>query len=228
MLFPGQDTSEHTIIAIDGPAASGKSSVARTLATKLGFAYVNSGAMYRSVAWLAFQNKVPPDQPEKVLALLAGDHFEFGLRQGTSYVRIDGVDPERHLNQEVVNRTVSSIAGIQGVRDYLLQHLRHFALLDNIVMEGRDIGSTVFPQTPYKFYIDASPHVRARRRAAQGIADNLEQRDRQDVTRRASPLLIAADAFRIDSSTLTIEQVVEQIIAILRQKGWPPASVAVK
>jgi CMP/dCMP kinase len=124
----------------------------------------------------------------------------------------------------VVNRTVSAVSAIPEVRAFLLPHLRGFARLDNIVMEGRDIGSTVFPETPFKFYIDAAPEVRARRRAAQGLKDNLAHRDRADSSRRSSPLIIADDAEVIDSSSLSIAGVIDQVLNRLRQKGLAAAS----
>src|SRR5207249_4724971 len=137
--------------------------------------------------------------------------------------QIDGVNPELHLRDEQVNRTVSAISAIGEVREFLVAHLRQFLTWDNLVMEGRDIGSIVFPDTPYKFYIDASLEVRARRRAIQGQHDDLFFRDRADSSRRASPLTIAEDAHVIDSSSLTIDGVVGEVIGRLKIKGLPEA-----
>lgn len=212
------------MIAIDGPAASGKSTVARQLARILSFSFVNSGAMYRAVAWLAHAHKVNPNDSVAVAKQLISVAFQFGVSDKESFVLIDNENPDRHLKEEVVNRTVSAISALPEVRAFLLPHLRSFAELDNIVMEGRDIGSTVFPETAFKFYIDAAPEVRARRRAAQGLKDNLAYRDRADSSRRSSPLVIADDAEVIDSSSLSINGVVDEVVRRLREKGLAQAS----
>jgi CMP/dCMP kinase len=213
------ELSAFSVIAIDGPAASGKSTVARQLAQFLGFSFVNSGAMYRAVAWLAHLRKLNPGDDAVVSKQLCTVSFEFGIANKESFILIDGENPDRHLKEEVVNRTVSAISAIAEIRAFLLPHLRGFARLDNIVMEGRDIGSTVFPETPFKFYIDAAPEVRARRRAAQGLKDNLAHRDRADSSRRSSPLVIADDAEVIDSSSLSIAGVIDAVLGRLSQKG---------
>ncbi|HEX6563044.1 MAG TPA: (d)CMP kinase [Chthoniobacterales bacterium] len=218
------ELSAFSVIAIDGPAASGKSTVARQLAQFLGFSFVNSGAMYRAVAWLAHLRKLNPSDNVAVSKQLGTVSFQFGIANKESFILIDGEKPDQHLKEEVVNRTVSTISAIPEIRAFLLPHLRGFARLDNIVMEGRDIGSTVFPETPFKFYIDAAPEVRARRRAAQGLKDNLAHRDRTDSSRRSSPLVIADDAEVIDSSSLSIAGVIDEVLAKLSQKGLAVAS----
>jgi cytidylate kinase len=218
------EPSAFSVIAIDGPAASGKSTVARKLAQTLGFSFVNSGAMYRAVAWLAHLRKLNPSDGVVVSKQLGTVSFEFGIANKESFILIDGEKPDQHLKEEVVNRTVSAISAIPEIRAFLLPHLRGFARLDNIVMEGRDIGSTVFPETPFKFYIDAAPEVRARRRAAQGLKDNLAHRDRADSSRRSSPLVIADDAEVIDSSSLSIAGVIDEVLRKLSQKGLAVAS----
>ena len=220
------EQSAFAVVAIDGPAASGKSTVARRLAQALGFAFVNSGAMYRAVAWLAHIRRLNPNDNAAVAKQLAAVTLQFGVSKKESYVLVDGQNPEEHLKEEVVNRTVSAISAIPEVRAFLLPHLRGFARLDNIVMEGRDIGSTVFPETAFKFYIDAAPEVRARRRAAQGLKDNLAHRDRVDSSRRSSPLVIADDAEVIDSSSLSIDGVVNEVLGRLRQEGLTGTSEA--
>jgi cytidylate kinase len=218
------ELSAFSVIAIDGPAASGKSTVARQLAQFLGFSFVNSGAMYRAVAWLAHLRKLNPSDNVAISKQLGTVSFQFGIANKESFILIDGEKPDQHLKEEVVNRTVSAISAIPEIRAFLLPHLRGFARLDNIVMEGRDIGSTVFPETPFKFYIDAAPEVRARRRAAQGLKDNLAHRDRADSSRRSSPLVIADDAEVIDSSSLSIAGVIDEVLGKLSQKGLAVAS----
>jgi cytidylate kinase len=215
--------SEFSVIAIDGPAASGKSTVARKLAKRLGFSYVNSGALYRGIAWLAIEHGIRPEDASAICGQLHNSVFKFDLQGKELVFLIDGISPDSHLRDERVNRTVSAISAIADVRDFLVTHLRQFLTWDNLVMEGRDIGSMVFPDTLYKFYIDASLEVRAQRRAVQGQRDDLFFRDRADSSRRASPLTIAEDAHVIDSSSLTIDGVVGEIVGRLRMKGLPEA-----
>jgi len=211
----------HIVIAIDGPAASGKSSVARALARKLRYVYVNTGAMYRAVTWLALEKGVPTMDAGRVNQLLHFNEMVCGVRDGESTILLDGVDPTPHLVSEAVNANVSAIASLPDVRRLLVKKQRNFAADYDVVMEGRDIGSAVFPETPYKFYIDASAEVRAQRRAKQGLQDPIAARDRQDSSRRTSPLIIAEDAHVIDSSNLTVEGVVGEVFGRLKQKGLP-------
>ena len=210
---------QHIVVAIDGPAASGKSSVARMLARRLGFAYVNSGAMYRAVTWFVLQKGIDPCDTAAVLALISDLDMECGLRDGASSLQIAGVDPAPFLCDDEVNQNVSRVSSVPEVRSALVKRQRAYANTYDVVMEGRDIGSVVFPDTPYKFYVDASPEVRARRRARQGQHDEISARDRFDSTRRTSPLLVAEDAEVIDSSNLTIDGVVGEIVGRLKLKG---------
>lgn len=209
----------HLVIAIDGPAASGKSSVARALARRLGFVYVNTGAMYRAITWLAVSKGVPTADAGRVHQLLHFTDIQCGIADGESTILLDGIDPTPHLVSDEVNANVSAIATIPEVRRVLVEKQRAFAGGHDIVMEGRDIGSAVFPETPYKFYIDASPEVRARRRAGQGLTDSVAARDKVDSTRRTSPLIIAEDAHVIDSSNLTIDGVAGEVVGRLKMKG---------
>jgi len=211
--------SAHRVVAIDGPAASGKSSVARALARQIGFDYVNSGAMYRAVTWHVLEKNVPPGDAAAIVRLLSATRIDCTLEGNGSRILIDGVDPSAHLRDERVNEEVSLVSSVPRVREILVEKMRGYARDHDVVMEGRDIGSVVFPDTPYKFYIDASPDVRLRRRQAQGQRDQIAARDRADSSRRASPLIIAEDAHVIDSSNLTIEGVVGEIIGRLKMKG---------
>jgi len=213
------NTPSRLVIAIDGPAASGKSSVARTLAKKLGLVYVNSGAMYRAFTWHVLENKIDPHDSPRVLSLLRATRFEFGLDGLESSIRINGIDPAPHLSEPAVNENVSVIASLPEVREFLVARQREYSTEHDLVMEGRDIGSVVFPDTPCKFYIDASPEVRALRRAQQGFRDDLTARDRIDSARKTSPLIVAADAQMIDSSHLTIDGVAAEIIKRLDGAG---------
>jgi cytidylate kinase len=209
----------HQIIAIDGPAASGKSSVARALARRLDFVYVNSGAMYRAMTWLVLERNIPPNDAPAIERLSETAPITCELRDRDSLMLIGGVDPEPFLREDRVNENVSLVSSVPRVREILVDHLRRYAEANDLVMEGRDIGSVVFPDTPFKFYIDASPDIRLRRREAQGQRDRISARDEADSSRRASPLIIAEDAHVIDSSNLTIDGVVGEIIGRLKLKG---------
>jgi cytidylate kinase len=208
-----------TIVAIDGPAASGKSTVARLLARRLGLAYVNSGAMYRAVTWWMLRHGVDPEDADAVRAMMPKLPMECRIENCESVIGIGGEDPSPYLTDDAVNENVSAIARIPEVRHVLVATQRECANGRDVVMEGRDIGSVVFPDTPYKFYIDASPEVRAGRRARQGQRDSVTERDRADTSRKASPLTIAEDAYVIDSSSLTIAGVVGEIVGRLKLKG---------
>ena len=212
--------STRRVIAIDGPAASGKSSVARELARKLRFVYVNSGAMYRAITWFVLDRGINPRDQEAIATAVERARIECDLHDESSRLFIDGTDPETHLRDVRVNDGVSMISSVPRVREILVEKMRSYARDHDVVMEGRDIGSVVFPATPYKFYIDASPEIRSQRRAAQGQADQIAARDRADSSRSASPLTIAEDARVIDSSELTIDQVVQQIIEQLQAQGF--------
>lgn len=213
--------SAHTpsVIAIDGPAASGKSSVARELARRLDFSYVNSGAMYRAVTWLALQRGLDPGDAHAVARLIESTPIQCDLQNNHSHIVVDGVDPSQFLREQRVNDGVSVVSSVPRVREILVEKMRAYGVDRDVVMEGRDIGSVVFPHTPFKFYIDASPDVRSRRRAAEGQHDQIAVRDRADSSRRDSPLIIAADAVLIDSSDISIDEVVSEIIAHCRMKG---------
>ena len=211
------------IIAIDGPAASGKSSVARALARRLGFAYVNSGALYRAATWYILEQGIDPHAAAAVTTALVGARIECGLHEGESFILLGGADPEPFLRETRINAHVSAISTIPAVRAQLTDLLRAFGAAGNVVMEGRDIGTAVFPHTRYKFYIDASMEVRAQRRQAQEGGgpghDEIAARDYTDSTRRINPLTIAEDAHVIDSSRLTIDGVVGECIGRLKLKG---------
>lgn len=210
----------HRVIAIDGPAASGKSSVAQQLAERLGFVYLNSGAMYRAVTWHVIEHGIAPDDAAGVARLVEQASLVCNLADDRECVmRIDDEDAALRLRDPRVNRHVSAVSSVPRVRELLVAQMRAAAETHDIVMEGRDIGSVVFPETPFKFYIDASPEIRSRRRAAQGQTDEIALRDRADSSRQASPLTVAPDATVIDSSDLSIAQVVDEIVRRLEEKG---------
>jgi cytidylate kinase len=211
--------STHHVVAIDGPAASGKSSVAQRLARRLGFAYVNSGAIYRALTWHILQKGIDTREADRVIQAVESARIACHLQNNESRILIDNVDPTDYLRNDCVNESVSHVSSVARVREIAVQKMRDCARNHDVVMEGRDIGSVVFPDTPYKFYVDASPEVRLRRRAAQGERDEIRMRDHADSSRPLSPLVIAQDAHVIDTSHLTIEGVVDEIIARLEQNG---------
>lgn len=212
-------SNSNIAVAIDGPAASGKSTVAKTLAKRLGLIMVNTGAMYRAVAWATIQHGVDPADSAAVINLLDRVDFTCGVENNLSTVLVDGVDPGDALRQDAVNSRVSKVAAISEVRELLVSMQRDYLELGSVVMEGRDIGSVVFPNTPFKMYIDASEEVRRKRRAAEGIIDDPTARDKEDSKRKSSPLVIAEGAVVIDSSEMDVEQVVQAALTVLRERG---------
>jgi cytidylate kinase len=208
-------------IAIDGPAASGKSTLARKLAERLGLVMVNSGAMYRAVTWKALRENIDPSDTAAVIDLLNRIDIHCGEEGMTSTCTIDGVDPGDELRSETINSNVSAIAAIPEVRDKLVALQRGYLDHTSIVMEGRDIGSVVFPDTPYKIYVDASEEVRAARRIADGEVDSVAKRDAADSERATAPLKIADGAVVLDTSHHSIESGVDAAIEILKQQGLP-------
>jgi len=211
--------SSHRVVAIDGPAASGKSSVARRLAQRLGFAYVNSGAIYRAITWHVLQKGIDTRDADRVTQAAESAQIACRLQNNESRIFIDDVDPTDYLRDDRVNDSVSQVSRLARVREIAVQKMRDCVRNHDVVVEGRDIGSIVFPDTPHKFYVDASPDVRLRRRAAQGERDEIKMRDQADSSRPVSPLVIAQDAYVIDTSHLTIEEVVNEIIARLEHNG---------
>ncbi|HVX21887.1 MAG TPA: 3-phosphoshikimate 1-carboxyvinyltransferase [Acidimicrobiales bacterium] len=200
-----------TVVAIDGPAGSGKSTVSRALADRLGLARLDTGAMYRSVAWAALHRGVDPADAAAVAALARAAAIDVG----PDGVRIDGADATSAIRSPEVSRAVSVVAANPDVRAVLVARQRQWAAdHGGGVVEGRDIGTVVFPDATVKVYLDASPEERARRRhdePAEGVA----RRDRIDATRAASPLYMAEDARHLDTTGRTVEQVVEEILSWL-------------
>lgn len=205
-------------IAIDGPAASGKSTVAKLIAKELGFTFINTGAMYRAVTWYVLQQGIDPANTEAVKAILPGIPLSFGKNGAVSTVMCNGRVLSEELTLQSTNDNVSTIAAIPEVRALLVEKQREYNTAEPVVMEGRDIGTVVFPNTPYKYFVTASEEVRAARRAAQGLTDSIAERDRKDSARACAPLTMAADAKLVDTSDMSIEQVVAHIAADIRSR----------
>ncbi len=205
-------------IAIDGPAASGKSTVAKLIAKELGFTFINTGAMYRAVTWYVLQQGIDPTNTEAVKAILPGIPLSFGKDGAVSTVMCEGRVLTEELTLQSTNDNVSTIAAIPEVRALLVEKQREYNSAEPVVMEGRDIGTVVFPNTPYKYFVTASEEVRAARRAAQGLTDSIAERDRKDSARACAPLTMAEDAKLVDTSDMSIEQVVAHIAADIRNR----------
>lgn len=217
------------IIAIDGPAASGKSTVAKAVARRLGVRHLDTGAMYRAVAWLALEAGVPLDDAES-LAELAMEHpisFDYaGNAAIATAVFIAGDEVTRAIRTPEVDAAVSPVSAVPAVRQALVAQQRTLADANDTVVEGRDIGTVVFPHADVKVFLTASAEERARRRqldmAAQGldigqaeVQARLERRDHYDSTREASPLAAAEDATLLDTTGLSVDEVVDRIVGLL-------------
>jgi cytidylate kinase len=223
-------------IAIDGPAASGKSTVARTVAERLGACYINTGEMYRTLAWVVVQRQLDPERDAAaIVALLPTLEIRYQPgHDGRLALMLNGQPvAAAEIRAPQVTRAVSAVAAIPAVRHWLVARQQESARHGLIVMEGRDIGTVVLPSARHKFFITASPLERARRRLAQSgetftgatlesVAAEITERDRLDSTRAVSPLRPAADAVLIDTTTMTIDQVVDQVIRHIR--GAAPAA----
>ena len=207
------------VIAIDGPAGSGKSTVARAVADRLDLPYLDTGAMYRAVAYAVLRNGGDPEDQEFVANLARGIEIDVSA----SGVFVDGVDASLEIRSPAVNRAVSVVAAIKEVRAELVSRQREWAKRrDGGVLEGRDIGTVVFPDAELKIYLTADPEERARRRAKEvtdldydAVAADIARRDAYDTTRASDPLTEADDAINVDTTGLTIDQVVDRVVDLL-------------
>ncbi len=218
------------IIAIDGPAGAGKSTVARALAGRLGLTYIDSGATYRAVALKAVESGVSPDDPAAVIELVNRSKVGFVAKDGDWHVTLDGCDVTGLIRTPEVTQAAAWVSRVPEVRQKLIALQREVAREAGVVMEGRDIGTVVFPDAPLKIFLEADPSERARRRLDQeqaggrraglsATADEIRQRDRLDAERKVSPLVPAADAVRIDSTDLSAEEVLERILSLAADRG---------
>ncbi len=217
------------MIAIDGPVGSGKSSVAWRVGELLGYTYLDSGAMYRALGLKALLRGVPLDSIEKLEALARETHIDLRVVEGRLSVLLDGVDVTQDIRSAEVSQASSRVAVIPGVRKVLVAEQRRAGEGGGVVMEGRDIGTVVFPDADLKIYLDASDEVRAERRwrehHAKGeprdlarLVEEIRERDRRDRSREASPLVRAADAVLVDSSAMEAEEVARLIVLLARDK----------
>lgn len=214
---------ETVVIAIDGPAASGKSTVARELAKRLGYRFLNSGDLYRAMTWSCLRHCIDCRESAAVATAAGNAKIQVAHQGNEYYPKIDGEDARSHLRDPEVNANVSPVSAVPAVRYILSAAIRAHAQGKQTVIEGRDIGSAVFPETPFKFYIDAHPQVRQRRRRNQGQNEEIAKRDMLDSTRSTDPLTVATGATVIDSSALDIDGVVSAMLARLREQGLSSA-----
>ncbi len=210
-------------VAIDGPSASGKSTVARRVAASLGAIYVDSGAVYRAITWKALGQGIDTTDAGRVVESMSRAKMTFCARDGALVLSVDGEEPGLALRSEAVQDHVSDVAAMPEVRREVVRRLRDAARFGSIVMEGRDIGTVVFPDSPFKFYLDASPDVRAQRRHAEQVGRqerseigrvraSLSRRDAKDSGRKVDPLVVAPGAAVIDTTAMSIDQVVAFIV----------------
>lgn len=216
-------------IAIDGPAGSGKSTIAKRVANQLGFIYCDTGAMYRTVTVMALRKGLKLDDEAAIMAALKPLTITFKPAPEGQLVFMDGEDVTLAIRQEDATNNVSQVSALPKVREEMVKRQRAIAAANDIVMDGRDIGTTVLPQAEVKIFMIASVQKRAERRYKENVekgimtpvavlADEIEARDHKDSTRAVSPLRKAADAVEIDSSNMTIDQEVAEIIALANQK----------
>jgi CMP/dCMP kinase len=223
-------TTEPLVIAIDGPAGAGKSTVAQMLARRLGLAYVDSGATYRAAALKVLESGVSLEDEEEIIRVVGAAEIEFVPRQ--PQVLLDGKDVTTEIRALEVTRAASRVSRLPAVRQKLIALQRSLAKHPGVVMEGRDIGTVVFPQAPLKIFLEAGLNERARRRDQQNkeqgrpstplsTSTEIASRDQRDAQRQISPLVAAEDATIIDTTNLSAEEVVERILELAREKDLP-------
>lgn len=222
--------AEGITIAIDGPGSAGKGTIARGVAQSLGYAYVDTGAMYRAVALMALRSGLDWADGEAVAALTASLDFDFRWDDGLLRLFVGGDDVTRAIREDEISSGASIVSKHGGVRAALLERQRQLGARGGIVMDGRDIGTVVLPDAELKIYLDADVRERARRRHEelvrrgdsvpfQQVLDRLRQRDRQDMERELAPLKRAEDALLVDSTDLTIPQAIDRVLALARAHG---------
>lgn len=222
-------------IAIDGPAGAGKSTIARLAAKRLGFVYVDTGAMYRAIALYFLRKGIRPEDVQTIASLVQGAEITIRYVDGTQQVILNGEDVSGQIRTEEVGNMASATSAIPAVRAHLLELQRNLAASANVIMDGRDIGTCILPDADVKIFLTASTSVRAMRRYRElqekGMMCNLEEieqdiieRDARDMNRETAPLKQAEDAMLLDSSDMTLEQVVQAVLKAAFSRGLAPGS----
>lgn len=216
------------IVAIDGPAGAGKSTIAKIIAEKLGFFYIDTGAMYRALTLKVIEKDTDVTDSERIVKIASDLSIDLiNNPDGSLKVLLDGRDISRQIREPRITKFVSDIAKLKGVRDYMLKLQRNFGKRGNCVLDGRDIGTVVFPDAKKKFYLDAHFKERVKRRhselrglgqevSAQEVESDLQNRDSIDSTREIAPLKKAEDAIYIDTTNISIEEVAEKVLSYIR------------
>ena len=209
---------EPIVIALDGTSASGKSTNAKLVAKALGYAYVDTGAMYRSLAWYCLVKEVDLENGKAIASMCRRWKTELKNEGGHIRLYVDGYFPEKEIRTAETSAAVPVVAAVPAVRKWMKAKQRDCIEFGDLVMEGRDIGSNVFPDTDFKFYLDASLDERSKRRTADGVDENLAERDKQDSQRASAPLMIPLGAKVINNSEMTADETSALIINDVREK----------
>lgn len=209
------------VIAIDGTSASGKSTNAKLVAKALDFVYVDTGAMYRTLAWYCLKHRIDVNDEKAVAAACRKWKTTLDCVDRQVQLRVEGYYPAQEIRTAEVSAAVAHVAAVPKVRAWMKKTQRDCLKFGSLVMEGRDIGTNVFPETDFKYYLDAQLEERSRRRAAEGVQENLAARDRRDSQRATAPLMVALGAKVINNSHMTSEQTSGMIIADVRQRLEP-------
>jgi len=206
------------VIAIDGTSASGKSTNAKLVARALGYVYVDTGAMYRTLAWHCLKNRIDVHDAKAVAVACRKWKTKLECVEGRVRLLVDGYYPEKEIRTDETSAAVPHVAAVPKAREWMVKRQRECLEFGDLVMEGRDIGTNVFPETDFKFYLDATLAERTARRTADGVNENLAARDQRDSQRAVAPLMIALGAKVINNSNMTAEQTSGLILAEIRKR----------
>lgn len=217
------------VVAVDGPAGSGKGTITKLVAQKLGLVYIDTGALYRCITLYMIRNNIGLQDTEKIQEMLKNINIELKKEDDLDKVYLNGEDVSIKIREKEVNEFIPQVSNIVEIRENITNLSRKIAEGKEVIMEGRDIGTTVFPNAKIKIYLDATPEERANRRLKQNkekgikisyedILENIKFRDNNDKTRKIAPLKQAEDAIYIDSTNMTIEEVTERIVKIIKEK----------
>ncbi len=223
------------VVAIDGPAGVGKSSVSKEVCKRLGFLYLDTGSLYRAIGWEMHRRGIDCGDVKSVVAALAELDISLKTADGQKQVLVNGVDVEPHIRTQLMSKYASLVASIPEVRAKLFSLQRSLGERGNVLMDGRDVGTVIFPEARYKFFLDASPETRAERRykdlvlagettvTLEEVIKQTKARDNTDTNREQAPLKMAEDAFLIDTTKITLEEVIEKIVDIINHKRSKPS-----